>query len=182
MTLSIPTTRVILGREEPAYRFGILNEFNYKDFTLRFFINAIQGGKDGYLGRNMLEGFGSADNIRKNNMWNGFDYWTPSNPGARYRRLDQEPAFDYIFYGDRSFVRLQDITLAYNLNTAVLQNIGVQNLKIFVSGKNLFTLTDWKGWDPEIDREPKETQSLGGFGINGRPVMRGFSVGLDMSF
>ncbi len=168
-----PNDRVILGREEPAYSFGILNEFVYKDFTFRFFINSVQGGKDGYRGRNMLDGFGSADNIKRNNMWNGYDYWTPANPGARYRRLDQEPAFDYIFYGDRSFVRLQDVTLAYRLNSSLVENIGIRNLKVFVSGKNLFTWTDWEGWDPETDS---------GFGTNGRPVLQGFSVGLDMSF
>lgn len=168
-----PNDRVIIGREEPAYQFGILNEFSYKDFTFRFFINSIQGGRNGYRGRNMLDGFGSGDNIRRNNMWNEFDYWSPSNPNARYRRLDQEPSFDFIYYGDRSFVRLQDITLAYRLNSAVVERIGIQNLKVFLSGKNLLTLTDWQGWDPETGS---------GFESNGRPVMRGISVGLDMSF
>ncbi len=182
-----PNDRVIVGREEPAYQFGILNEFTYKDFTLRFFINSVQGGKDSYRGRLMLDGFGSADNIRRNNMWNGYDYWTPTNPDARYRRLDQESAFDYIYYGDRSFVRLQDITVAYRLNPSLVERLGIQNLKVFVSGKNLFTWTDWEGWDPEIDRERQsdgelEQQSKGGFAANSRPVLRGFSIGLDMSF
>nr|WKN39272.1 TonB-dependent receptor [Tunicatimonas sp. TK19036] len=177
-----PNDRVIIGREEPAYRFSILNEFSYKNFTLRFFLNSIQGGKNSYLGRNMLDGFGIGDNVRRNNMWNGYDYWTPSNPDARYRRLDQQPAFDYIYYGDRSFVRLQDITLAYRLRPSVLENIGIQNLKVFVSGKNLATWTKWQGWDPEVDRGADETQSSGSFRANGRPVLRGFSIGLDMSF
>mgnify|MGYP001143047040 CR=1 FL=1 len=130
----------------------------------------------------MLNGFGIGDNIRRNNMWNGYDYWTPSNPNARYRRIDQEPAFDYIFYGDRSFVRLQDITVAYRLNSSLVERLGIQNLKVFISGKNLFTWTDWEGWDPEIDREPNRNQSRGGFAADSRPVLRGFSVGLDMSF
>ena len=177
-----PNDRVILGREEPAYSFGILNEFVYKDFTFRFFINSVQGGKDSYRGRNMLDGFGSADNINRNNMWVEYDYWTPANPGARYRRLDQEPAFDYTFYGDRSFVRLQDVTLAYRLNQSLVEAIGIQSLKLFVSGKNLFTWTNWDGWDPEKNREPNQQQLRGGFGTRGRPVLRGFSVGLDMSF
>jgi len=168
-----PNDRVILGREEPAYSFGILNEFSYKDFTFRFFINSVQGGKNAYRGRNMLDGFGSADNIKRNNMWNGYDYWTPANPDARYRRLDQEPSFDYIYYGDRSFVRLQDVTIAYRLNNTLVENIGINNLKVFVSGKNLFTWTEWEGWDPETGS---------GFETNGRPVLQGFSVGLDMSF
>jgi TonB-linked SusC/RagA family outer membrane protein len=168
-----PADRVIIGREEPAYQFGILNEFNYKDFTFRFFINSVQGGRNGYLSRNMPDGFGSADNIRRNNIWNEIDYWTPANPDARYRRIDQEPATDFIYYGDRSFVRLQDVTLAYNFPNAVVQNIGLRNLKLFVSGKNLLTITDWEGWDPETNN---------GIRDGGRPVLRGYSIGLDVSF
>lgn len=182
-----PNDRVILGREEPAYQFGILNEFIYRNFTLRFFINSIQGGSNSYLGRNMLAGFGTGDNIRRNNIWNEYDYWTPANPNARYARLDQGTAFDYIYYGDRSFVRLQDITLAYRFNSSWLKNIGLRQLKLFVSGKNLLTFTKWEGWDPEIDRELEsdgdlETQSRGGLSADGRPVLRGVSVGLDVSF
>ncbi|HSF55901.1 MAG TPA: SusC/RagA family TonB-linked outer membrane protein, partial [Algoriphagus sp.] len=44
--------RKILGRTEPAYRLGIQNTLKYKEFTLRFFINSIQGGENGYLGQN----------------------------------------------------------------------------------------------------------------------------------
>ncbi len=168
-----PNDRVILGREEPAFRFGILNEFNYKEFTLRFFVNSIQGGKDGYLGRNMLDGFGSGDNIRRNNMWREFDYWVPSNPDARYRRLDQEPSVDYIFYGDRSFVRLQDVTLAYAVKSEFVERIGFKSAKVYISGKNLITLTKWEGWDPETGD---------GFSAGGRPVLKGLSFGLDVSF
>jgi TonB-linked SusC/RagA family outer membrane protein len=168
-----PNDRVILGREEPAYQFGLLNEFNYKQFTFRFFINSIQGGKDGYLGRNMLDGFGIGDNIRRNNMWREFDYWTPSNPDARYRRLDQSPGVDYTYYGDRSFVRLQDVTLAYNFKSELVEKIGLNNAKLYVSGKNLVTLTNWEGWDPETGD---------GFANSGRPVLKGVSFGLDLSF
>ena len=168
-----PNDRVILGREEPAYQFGILNEFNYQNFTLRFFINSIQGGSNSYLGRNMLAGFGTGDNIRRNNIWNEYDYWTPANPNARYARLDQGAATNYIYYGDRSFVRLQDITLAYRFNSSWLKNIGLRQLKLFVSGKNLLTFTNWEGWDPE---------TTSGFENDGRPVLRGVSVGLDVSF
>jgi TonB-linked SusC/RagA family outer membrane protein len=164
--------RVIRGRQEPAYSFGILNEFKYQNFTLRVFINSIQGGKNGYLGRNMPNGGAIGDNIRRNNMYKGVDYWTPSNPGARYRELNQAPALEYIYYGDRSFVRLQDVTLAYSLGQPLVSRIGLQNVKVFASGKNLATWTKWEGWDPET-----------GTGlVAGMPVMRGISFGLDLSF
>src|SRR5690606_478586 len=58
--------RVIRGKEEPAYNFGVLNELSYKNLSLRIFINSIQGGKDGYLGLNMPNGSAIGDNIRRN--------------------------------------------------------------------------------------------------------------------
>ncbi|GAB4000836.1 TonB-dependent receptor [Spirosoma daeguense] len=165
--------RVIRGRTEPAYNFGILNEFSYRNFTLRFFINSIQGGRDGYRKLNMPTALGVGDNIRRNNFWKEFDYWTPSNPDARYRALDQGAAIEYNYYGDRSFVRLQDVTLSYALDQALTKKIGMQGVKVFVSGKNLATWTNWQGWDPETGD---------GLLVNGRPIMQGISVGLDVRF
>jgi hypothetical protein len=164
--------RVIRGREEPAYNFGILNEFTYKDFSLRIFINSIQGGKNGHLRRNMPNGGAIGDNIRRNNMYREVDYWTPLNPGARYRALGQAAALEYNYYGDRSFVRLQDVTVAYALAKPFADKLGLKNAKIFLNGKNLITWTKWEGWDPET-----------GVGlVAGLPVMRGFTLGLDLSF
>lgn len=165
--------RVIRGRSEAAYNFGILNEFSHRNFTLRIFINSIQGGKNGYRSLNMPSSLGVGDNIRRNNFWQEFDYWTPSNPGARYRALDQGAAIEYNYYGDRSFVRLQDITLSYALGQTLAKKMGMQGVKVFISGKNLATWTKWQGWDPETGD---------GLLVNGRPVMTGFSAGLDVRF
>jgi TonB-linked SusC/RagA family outer membrane protein len=167
-----PDDRVIVGREEPAYRFGILNELEYKNITLRFFVNSIQGGKDGYLGSNNV-GFGIGDNGRRNNFWEGVDYWTPLNPDAKYARLDQQAATNFEHFDDRSFIRLQDITLAYKFGRKIIEDSGLKGLKLFASGKNLLTITDWQGWDPETND---------GYEANGRPVLRGISLGLDVSF
>ncbi|HWV31238.1 MAG TPA: TonB-dependent receptor [Dyadobacter sp.] len=165
--------RVIRGRTEPAFNFGLLNEFQYKNFTFRFFLNSIQGGRNSYLGLNMPTAMGIGDNARRHNFWRELDYWTPANPNARYRSLDQGAATEYNYYGNRSFVRLQDITLSYSVGAAAIQKLGLQGLKLFVSGKNLATWTKWQGWDPE---------SGAGLSSTGMPVMKGFSVGLDVRF
>ena len=49
----------------------------------------------------------------------------------------------------RNFTRLQDISLAYTFTERVLKKLNAQSMKVFISGKNLLTLTDWEGWDPE---------------------------------
>jgi hypothetical protein len=54
--------------------------------------------------------------------------------------------------------------------------MGMQSFKFFVSGKNLLTFTDWEGWDPETG------QGLGAEAGRSLPVMKGVSVGLDISF
>lgn len=165
--------RIILGKKDPAYRFGLMNKLRYKDFTLSFFINSIQGGKNGYLQANSSAVHrGDANNRR----WNrpsemAADYWSPSNPNATYSLATASGAIVPTRYQDRSFIRLQDVNLSYNLPKRWLNPIGVENLDVFVNGKNLITITDWKGWDPES-----------GSDYFGRPVLRSFTFGLNVTF
>lgn len=167
--------RIFLGREEPAYSFGIQNTLKYKEFTFRFFINSIQGGNDGYLGlnhpRRIATSLGTAQNW---NWFNNWEYWSPSNPDALFPQPWIGARVEPNRYMSRSFVRLQDISLAYDLPSTLTNNIGLNSAKVYISGKNLLTFTDWLGWDPET-----------GDGIGndqGFPVMRAYTVGLDISF
>ncbi|UGU17433.1 SusC/RagA family TonB-linked outer membrane protein [Sinomicrobium kalidii] len=166
-----PDDRIILGRREPSYRFSIFNEIGYKNLSLRFFINAVQGGKNGYLDGNEPN-FGGGDNGRRRNIYEGIDYWTPSNPDAKYRRLDQAPATDYTHYDSRSFIRLQDVSLAYSFDSEWLRSNGIGSMKFFLSGKNLLTITDWNGWDPETGA---------GIQVGARPLLKGLSLGVNIS-
>lgn len=167
--------RVILGNTEPAYSFGIQNNFSYKQFTLRFFINSIQGGKNSYLSANHPDGYNGTKGIATSSNW--FDFyriWSPRNPDARYpNQWVGSPVGARAFY-QRNFVRLQDISLAYNFDRNISKKLGAQNLKLFVSGKNLLTLTDWDGWDPETGQ--------GVSAYNAFPVMKSYSFGLEVSF
>ena len=165
-----PEDRVIIGREEPAYRFGILNTLQYGNFELKFFINSIQGGKDGYLGDNMPS---AGQNHVVQGTFKEHDYWSPVNPDAKWRNLSQGSAVEYIHYDDRSFIRLQDASLAYRFDNALIRQLGLSSAKVYVSGKNLVTITDWIGWDPETGS---------GISVGGRPVLRGYTFGVDLSF
>ena len=164
--------RVIIGKEDPAYRFGLMNKFRYKNFSLSFFINSIQGGSDGYLGSNSSALHRGDTNNRR---WNKIselaaDYWSPNNPNATYSRSTNSGAIVPTAYQDRSFIRLQDVNLSYNVPRSWIQRIGIENLDLYVSGKNLFTITDWKGWDPEANSN-----------YFGRPVLRSFTFGLNIT-
>lgn len=160
---------------DPAYRFSIQNSFRYKNWELKFLINSIQGGKNYYYGQ-PGSSLPNPDNIYQNNLFN-FDYWTPENPNARYRQLGYYTqaleGSGFSPYVQRSFVRLQDVTISYNVPSAFLNKFKVNRLKLYVTGKNLLTFTDWDGWDPETGT---------GLVSNQYPVMRSYSVGLNLEF
>jgi len=169
--------RLILGNEEPAYQFGIQNTLNYKQFTLRFFINSIQGGKSSYMRANHATGgFNTVGNATNANWFDFYDYWAPTRPDAKFANpWVGSPVRDNArLYEQRNFVRLQDISLSYNVRKSFAHKIGVQNMKVHVSGKNLMTLTNWDGWDPET-----------GQGItshNAFPLMKSYTFGVDLTF
>lgn len=165
--------RKILNYTDPSYRFSIENVFRYKNWELKAFINSIQGGKDYYYAH-PGSGLNNPDNIYQNNSFK-FDYWTPENPNARYRQIGIFTAAlgnGYSPYIQRSFVRLQNLTLSYRLPSALLKKAGVNNFKIYVTGTNLFTITDWDGWDPET------STGLGG----DYPLLRTYSLGINFDF
>src|SRR5690606_27886772 len=122
-------------------------------FSLRFFVNSIQGGKNGYLGANHPTGATNTSGNTQNSNWFSFyDYWSTLNPNAKYPRPWESAQIKPVQYFSRSFVRLQDVSLSYNLDNTISEAIGIGNMKIFVSGKNLLTFTDWDGWDPETNQ------------------------------
>ncbi|MGJ1364822.1 SusC/RagA family TonB-linked outer membrane protein [Sphingobacterium spiritivorum] len=181
----------VLGKLDPSYSLGISNSFQCKNVQLKFFINSIQGGKNGYLGAPgiMLQ---NPDNIRNNNAF-AFDYWTPNNPDARYRSIAAYvPTLGENFgpYISRSFIRLQDLTLTYNLSQKLIERIKVvKALSVYANAQNLFTITNWDGWDPEANPPGSQRSSLGyrmpgglGLDANGYPVMKNYSLGVNITF
>jgi TonB-dependent starch-binding outer membrane protein SusC len=183
--------RTVLGRTDPAYRFSIMNKITYKDFSLSFFINSVQGGKDGYLGENNYALI-QDNTARLCNHLNEFTkhVWSPVNPDGIYSASTASGTIVPIRYEDRSFIRLQDVTFSYNLPKKIITQIlhGVGNVNLYISGKNLITITKWHGWDPEANYGTitpiGRTKSINKSGddYEGRPVMRSFTFGIDVSF
>jgi TonB-linked SusC/RagA family outer membrane protein len=169
-----PADRVFIGQSAPKYSMSLYNNLSYKGFTLSFLLNSIQGGIDGYLGNNTRLFYRDDNNIRDNDL-NAVDYWSPRMPNAKYPRIidGSHSKVEPNLYESRSFVRLQDLSLSYDLPTKVLGKIKAQAVDIYVSGKNLATWTNWEGWDPETGQ---------GLDIGGRPVMRSLSVGVHITY
>ncbi len=164
--------RKILGYTDPSYRFGVNNAFRYKNWTLRAFINSIQGGKNYYYSQNDPSVIWGKNDAATNSNSVKYDYWTPSNPDAKYQQLFYPSKTPAARYQQRSFVRLQDVSLSYRFDQKLVKKIGFQDLQIYVSGKNLYTWTKWEGWDPET-----------GQGVAaGSPVLKSYTFGVDLTF
>jgi TonB-linked SusC/RagA family outer membrane protein len=169
--------RKILGYTDPAYSFNVQNILKYKGWELRIVVNSIQGGKDYYYGQ-PLATMWTTDQMRNYAFLNNFDYWTPENPNAKYRQLGAyTAALGYAFspYVQRNFIRLQELTLAYNFPVPWLKKMGINRARLYVSGNNLLTITKWDGWDPEANLGVTQY-------INGYPTMKNYSIGLNFEF
>jgi TonB-linked SusC/RagA family outer membrane protein len=172
--------RVFLGRQEPAYRLSLFQNFSYKALSLSIFLNSVQGGSDGFLGNNNPSFFREDNSIRINNL-QGIDFWSPNNPTGKYPRniSGSRAKIEPNMYQDRSFVRLQDVSISYNLASTLLKRWKAQSINLYVSGKNLYTWTNWEGWDPEANASDGTPLGLV---TAGRPVLRGFTVGLNITY
>ena len=162
--------RKILGYKDPSYQFNIQNTVRYKDLTLRIVFNSIQGGSNYYMADpiNMPTG----EHMQNYSFFNCFDYWLPENPNARYQRLDAENAIKVDPYRQRSFFRLQELSLNYSLPQHLLNNICIRSARIYATAYNLFTITKWEGWDPEA-----------GIGVttNNAPTKQ-YTIGINFEF
>jgi TonB-linked SusC/RagA family outer membrane protein len=159
--------RTIVGYKTPNYRFGINNSFTYKGFDLSFFINSIQGGNGFYQDNvfGLIVPGGDYSTIRYNRP-SVYSYWRPDNPVNNIPAISYIPPLNPGIYQSRSFVRLQDVSLSYSFGKPALNKIGLNSFQVYISGKNLYTWTNWPGWDPEDDNTPMMRSIIGGLRVS----------------
>jgi TonB-linked SusC/RagA family outer membrane protein len=175
--------RSIIGNPYPKFTFGFTNDFRWKDFTLSVFFMGSQGQDVMNLNRHILDAltFTTGTNMRTEaylGRWTGegtSNYYPQArNVGNAFRgRLSN------FYLEDGSFVRLKNISLAYNLPS---KKVGwIKNAKVYVSATNLFTWTNYKGYDPEVSTTATSSLSPGiDFGTV--PQYRTFSTGVNFTF
>ena len=144
--------RVVIGNPNPDFIYGINNTFSWKGLELQVLFQGVYGNEI-YNSAAVFQrdGFGWFDNqdIRMLKRW--------QKPGdqtdiPQVRFLDS--AFDSSrFIENGTYLRLKNVMLAYQLPKNWIQKIGLQHLKLYFSGQNLWTLTDYKGWDPEVNSD-----------------------------
>lgn len=158
--------RVILGSPRPRWSGGLDNTLKFKNFDLNFFIFARIGqmiNADRYA-RFDAQGVG--------NSTAGLDYWTPENPTNAYPRPNKNGGLKYLStlgYQNGSFARIRNVSLGYNLPANVFKGKIIKGIRLYATGKNLYTFT-------KLDYDPERG------GSENFPMTKLYIIGLNANF
>jgi TonB-dependent starch-binding outer membrane protein SusC len=183
--------KMTIGHGYPKFTFGFTNLFTYNSFELSFLVTGSYGNELFNTLRIRRETYEANDP----KVWN---YWTPTNQNTDVPALydgqwvdDQNLENKYIFGGsagqtsrwveDASFVRLKTITLAYNFEQNLLKKVGFSKARLYFSGTNLVTLTNYTGYDPEIAQFPGNDATIG-IDMSVYPTARMYTFGAEFTF
>ena len=182
-----PDDRTVTGSYFPDFTWGINNRLSYKNIDFSLLIQGVEGNEILNLTSRHLKN-GEA-NFNSYAVFN--DRWrSPSDPGnGKIPRADREsgnhgnnsrPSSFQV--EDGSFIRLRNVTLGYSMPTKNLfGNSGIDRLRFYITGTNLFTITDYLGYNPEVSNI--STNSLTpGEDYGAYPLTRSFTMGVNLTF
>lgn len=166
--------RRVLGQTTPKWIGGLTNTFTYKGLSLSVFIQTVQG----LMKNNSLIGI-AGDEMGRRNSTTEIGYWTPENKSNQWRSLrKQSNKHGYGFAQNASFTRIKDITLSYTFPESLMQKAHLGALTVYASGRNLFTFTDWIGWDPESRQDSRGS----GDWEDNYPMTKSYVFGINLTF
>ena len=167
--------QVITGNANPDFIFGFSTDLKYKNFDLNAFFSGVQGNKVYNLIRYTFE-----NPLGGRNLYKGLvNRWSPTNPNNEYAvplQGGRLPISDR-FLENGSFIRCKNITLGYTFP----QIKGISNARIYLSANNLFTITNYTGFDPEVNSYGNSNTLIGVDNLV-YPVAKSYLVGLQVSF
>jgi len=191
--------RTIIGDPFPAFQYGINNYFSYKGFDLNIFINGLYGNKiynslrsnmsdpanNGVMLKSIL-GFAQIEKINPNGSLSDIDNVRVINPNNDISRLvlvnqNSNQRFSTRFIEDGSYLRLKNVSFGYNFNKKTMKILKIENLRIYSSIQNLFTISNYKGLDPEIG-SIKQNMLTTGIDDGRYPSQRIYTFGLNVTF
>jgi TonB-linked SusC/RagA family outer membrane protein len=174
----------VIGYGKENFNFNVSNTLGYKNFQLFFSVNAIiGGGKNNFFSSTNLRGLNPGSTLPTQANWVDLPYWMPGSENNKYPRPNYANPFQYGFYQSRTFVRLQTASLSYNFPKSITEKLKMDNLKVYVSGTNLITLTGWTGLDPANGAQIGGNGGSSNGSVNiSNPLMRTVSFGLNVGF
>ena len=199
--------RTLIGSPLPKYIFGFNNTFNYKNVDLTIFFYGSIGNKAFNWLRRRIDDPRSRGNLRSatanyahlgyydgnsdnNDIWN-IHVLPGADPGqVRMGAVDpnNNAAVSSRFVENASYLRLQNLSLGYNLSKKITSKLRVEKLRVYTNLQNVFTITKYKGYDPEIGSSQGQYSYSGqnmlmyGVDVGRIPSPRVYTIGFDLTF
>jgi len=167
--------RTYTGNPTPEWTFSLNNSFAYKNFDLQIFFQGVAGNDILNANRIWQEGMSVAQNqtVKVLDRWTG-EGTSNSVPRAVFSDPNGNTRLSDRFIEDGSYLRLKNVTLGYTVPEEIIGKATIRDLRVYLSCQNLFTLTDYSGFDPEV--------GVGGVDNSTYPLTRTISFGLNFSF
>ena len=153
-TLTRPQNDVVIGDPNPDFIGGLGNRFNYKNFDLNVLFQFVNGN-DIYNGGGRYQSANGDffDNQTRDQLqrWQNPGDITDVPEARLFGANGSNPSSRYIH--DASYLRLKNVVLGYTLPRSALERLNLQRVRLYVTGVNLLTFTDYPGWDPEVNTD-----------------------------
>ena len=188
-----------IGNPEPKFTWGFGNTFSYKGFDLSIQFSGSYGNKIMNYQRRFLDITGSTSNqlttvldyarLEKIDPNGPDDYrnYRVVNTGTIMPRLSTESGVNKnnrvsdAYVEDGSYIRLQNVSLSYTFPRKWIKNLFLTNAKIYCNIQNLFTITKYDGYDPEVG-SLRGNALLNGVDYSRYPSPRIYTVGINLQF
>ncbi|NJK94927.1 MAG: SusC/RagA family TonB-linked outer membrane protein [Bacteroidales bacterium] len=167
--------RYVVGTALPDMMYNFYANVSYKRFDLSLNFNGVSGNK--IYNHTAMNKFYKGKLATSNNV-------VPAAIEYPNEAITNAALVSTRFLEDGSFLRLNNMTLGYNFNpNAIGMGKWIKELRVAFTGQNLFVITDYSGFDPEVNQD-KSSDGIQSFGIddNAYPKARTFMVGLNVTF
>jgi TonB-linked SusC/RagA family outer membrane protein len=173
--------RKVIGDANPDFFYSLNNTVSYKGFGLNVFLQGVQGND--MLNATKIEAEGLLD--PKNQSITVLNRWrypgdVTNIPRATWGSTDNS-RISTRFIEDGSYLRFKTITLSYNFSDKILEELKVGTLKLYFTGENLFTITNYSGFDPEVNAYGG-SNTVRGIDYGTYPQTRNIIFGINVTF
>ncbi|MGB6153148.1 MAG: TonB-dependent receptor [Pricia sp.] len=180
--------RTFIGSPHPDFTYGVNLTAGYKGFDMSAFFQGSEGN-DIFNNDKVYTDFPTF--FDANRSVRVLDSWTPNNLDATLPELARDPVNNEtsahsFFVEDGSYMRLKNLQIGYTFNEQVSGLLGMDSVRFYLQGTNLFTITDYDGVDPELQPRFNDDGSIDNFTIgvsdNNYPLAAIYSIGINLKF
>lgn len=171
-----------IGKVSPDFYGGFSTNLRWKQFDLNANFGFSVGGKIFNYSRIEYDSDGTYTDRNQMKLMDGWSRWEKpgdiaTHPVAKYNNSDKGNNASSRFLEDSDFLKLRSLTIGYTFNQ--LRRYGIQNLRVTLSGENIFTVTNYSGVDPELPASGGSVMGTAGASVY--PSVRRFSLGINIT-